>query len=196
MHAVTRPGIATASNGKVGQTDDCQDKINSASLGGGFKENDNIEYVRRDSDDEMYDEFGRLKKKYRKRKAQDSATRSNDGGNRDEHLSKYQFDDADADDGDDKADLSKYNFDDDDDGEDNADISKYNFDDDDCDDDGNADLSKYNFDDDDDDDDGDADLSKYNFDSDEDDKPPAAKRERSPARDSSKAASQSRRDRD
>ena len=37
--------------------------------GGGFKENDNVEYRQYDSDSEMYDEFGRKKKKFRKKEA-------------------------------------------------------------------------------------------------------------------------------
>lgn len=42
----------------------CSCPISSA--GGGFKENDNIEYVKRE-DNEMYDEFGRKKKQFRQR---------------------------------------------------------------------------------------------------------------------------------
>ena len=47
---------------------DTDEGVCCARLGGGFKENDQVEYVRHDSDEEMYDSFGRLKKKFRHRK--------------------------------------------------------------------------------------------------------------------------------
>lgn len=97
-------------------------------LGGGFKENDNVEYKEHDSDSELYDEFGRKKKKFRQ--TQDAseppapapaekaaqAEASKDAGAKD----AGDYDDDDDDDED--VDLSKYELDaDDDDAEEGAD---------------------------------------------------------------------------
>ncbi|KAI5615978.1 zinc finger Ran-binding domain-containing protein 2 isoform X1 [Silurus asotus] len=105
--------------------------------GGGFNERENLVYNEREESDGEYDEFGRIKKKFR-------------GKNKSEK----------------KGDPEKKNEDDDEEEEEDdedGDLSKYKLDDDDDDDEGGGGEDKDN-DDDDDDDEDDADLSKYDLD--------------------------------
>uniref|UniRef100_A0A673N5L8 Zinc finger Ran-binding domain-containing protein 2 n=1 Tax=Sinocyclocheilus rhinocerous TaxID=307959 RepID=A0A673N5L8_9TELE len=88
--------------------------------GGGFNERENLVYNEREESDGEYDEFGRIKKKYRGKSKKDDEKKEepkkNDGGDED---------DDDDDDDDEDGDLSKYKLDDD---EDDADLSKYDLD--------------------------------------------------------------------
>ncbi|XP_067230324.1 zinc finger Ran-binding domain-containing protein 2 isoform X1 [Chanodichthys erythropterus] len=96
--------------------------------GGGFNERENLVYNEREESDGEYDEFGRIKKKYRgkskkdvEKKEEPKKEEKNDEGEDDE------------DDDDEDGDLSKYKLDDDDDDddeedEDDADLSKYDLD--------------------------------------------------------------------
>uniref|UniRef100_A0A671RVA1 Zinc finger Ran-binding domain-containing protein 2 n=1 Tax=Sinocyclocheilus anshuiensis TaxID=1608454 RepID=A0A671RVA1_9TELE len=86
--------------------------------GGGFNERENLVYNEREESDGEYDEFGRIKKKYRGKSKKDTEKK--------EEPKKNNNDDDDDDDDDEDGDLSKYKLDDDD--EDDADLSKYDLD--------------------------------------------------------------------
>ncbi|XP_017211949.1 zinc finger Ran-binding domain-containing protein 2 isoform X1 [Danio rerio] len=96
--------------------------------GGGFNERENLVYNEREESDGEYDEFGRIKKKFRGKTKKDSDKK--------EEPKKVDQDDEEEDDDDEDGDLSKYKLDDDDeddddddDDEDDADLSKYDLDD-------------------------------------------------------------------
>lgn len=90
--------------------------------GGGFNERENLVYNEREESDGEYDEFGRIKKKFRGKSKKDDEKK--------EEPKKKDDNDEDNDDDDDEeeGDLSKYKLDDDDDDEDEADLSKYDLD--------------------------------------------------------------------
>ncbi|XP_043097750.1 zinc finger Ran-binding domain-containing protein 2 isoform X1 [Puntigrus tetrazona] len=89
--------------------------------GGGFNERENLVYNEREESDGEYDEFGRIKKKYRGKSKKDNDKK--------EEPKKNDNDEEDDDDDDDEdGDLSKYKLDDDDEDEDDADLSKYDLD--------------------------------------------------------------------
>lgn len=89
--------------------------------GGGFNERENLVYNEREESDGEYDEFGRIKKKYRGKSKKDSEKKE-------EPKKKDDNDEDDDDDDEEGGDLSKYKLDDDDDDEDEADLSKYDLD--------------------------------------------------------------------
>ncbi|XP_014662544.1 PREDICTED: zinc finger Ran-binding domain-containing protein 2-like isoform X2 [Priapulus caudatus] len=89
-------------------------------LGGGFNERDNVEYNEHVSDeDELYDEFGRLKKGKVRDDIKDTTSSS----------IKPIEDDEDDDEDDEDGDLSKYQLDSDDDEKSGDDLSKYQLED-------------------------------------------------------------------
>ncbi|KAG1938607.1 zinc finger Ran-binding domain-containing protein [Pimephales promelas] len=92
--------------------------------GGGFNERENLVYNEREESDGEYDEFGRIKKKYRGKSKKDTEKKE-------EPKKEEKKDDVDDDEEDeDEGDLSKYKLDDDDDDDDeeDADLSKYDLD--------------------------------------------------------------------
>uniref|UniRef100_A0A9J8DD43 Zinc finger Ran-binding domain-containing protein 2 n=1 Tax=Cyprinus carpio carpio TaxID=630221 RepID=A0A9J8DD43_CYPCA len=93
--------------------------------GGGFNERENLVYNEREESDGEYDEFGRIKKKYRGKSKKDDdkeeEPKKNDGAG-------GGGDDEDEEEDDEDGDLSKYKLDDDEDDEDDADLSKYDLD--------------------------------------------------------------------
>ncbi|XP_026069368.1 zinc finger Ran-binding domain-containing protein 2-like isoform X3 [Carassius auratus] len=88
--------------------------------GGGFNERENLVYNEREESDGEYDEFGRIKKKYRGKSTKDTEKKEEPKKNNNEEEEEEDEDDEDGD-------LSKYKLDDDD--EDDADLSKYELDD-------------------------------------------------------------------
>ncbi|XP_042614426.1 zinc finger Ran-binding domain-containing protein 2-like isoform X3 [Cyprinus carpio] len=89
--------------------------------GGGFNERENLVYNEREESDGEYDEFGRIKKKYRGKSKKDTEKKEEPKNN-----NNNNDDDDDDDEDDEDGDLSKYKLDDDD--EDDADLSKYDLD--------------------------------------------------------------------
>ncbi|KAK7144877.1 hypothetical protein R3I94_011080 [Phoxinus phoxinus] len=94
--------------------------------GGGFNERENLVYNEREESDGEYDEFGRIKKKFRGKTKKDTEKKE-------EPKKEEKKDDGDDDEEDeDEGDLSKYKLDDDDDDdeeeEEDADLSKYDLD--------------------------------------------------------------------
>uniref|UniRef100_A0A8C2BM30 Zinc finger Ran-binding domain-containing protein 2 n=1 Tax=Cyprinus carpio TaxID=7962 RepID=A0A8C2BM30_CYPCA len=90
--------------------------------GGGFNERENLVYNEREESDGEYDEFGRIKKKYRGKSKKDTEKKEEPKNNNNNNNNDDDDDDEDDEDGD----LSKYKLDDDD--EDDADLSKYDLD--------------------------------------------------------------------
>ncbi|XP_059416142.1 zinc finger Ran-binding domain-containing protein 2-like isoform X3 [Carassius carassius] len=91
--------------------------------GGGFNERENLVYNEQEESDGEYDEFGRIKKKYRGKSTKDTEKKEEPKKNNNNNNDEEEEEDEDDEDGD----LSKYKLDDDD--EDNADLSKYELDD-------------------------------------------------------------------
>ncbi|XP_051561916.1 zinc finger Ran-binding domain-containing protein 2 isoform X2 [Myxocyprinus asiaticus] len=91
--------------------------------GGGFNERENLVYIEREESDGEYDEFGRIKKKFRGKS-------KNENEKKEEPKKDYNDDDEDDEDeeDDEDGDLSKYKLDDDDDDDEDADLSKYDLD--------------------------------------------------------------------
>ncbi|XP_059426882.1 zinc finger Ran-binding domain-containing protein 2 [Carassius carassius] len=89
--------------------------------GGGFNERENLVYNEREESDGEYDEFGRIKKKFRGKSKQDS-------DKKEEPKKNVVDEDEEEEDDDEEGDLSKYKLDDDEDDEDEADLSKYDLD--------------------------------------------------------------------
>ncbi|TRY54618.1 hypothetical protein DNTS_001603 [Danionella cerebrum] len=96
--------------------------------GGGFNERENLVYNEREESDGEYDEFGRIKKKFRGKSKKDNEKKEepkkqvpNNKGDDDEEEEEEEEDDD--------GDLSKYKLDDDDEEEEDADLSKYDLDD-------------------------------------------------------------------
>ncbi|XP_050968820.1 zinc finger Ran-binding domain-containing protein 2 isoform X1 [Labeo rohita] len=89
--------------------------------GGGFNERENLVYNEREESDGEYDEFGRIKKKYRGKSKKDNEKKE-------EPKKKDDDDEEEEEDDDEDGDLSKYKLDDDDDDDDDADLSKYDLD--------------------------------------------------------------------
>ncbi|XP_065834658.1 zinc finger Ran-binding domain-containing protein 2-like [Oscarella lobularis] len=87
-------------------------------LGGGYKENDDVEYVERNDSDGEYDEFGRKKKKFRKAVAPGE---EKNGRNKEEIQKEEEEEEEEGDD----EDLSKYNLDDDEEEGSDEDAGKY-----------------------------------------------------------------------
>ncbi|XP_052455715.1 zinc finger Ran-binding domain-containing protein 2-like isoform X2 [Carassius gibelio] len=90
--------------------------------GGGFNERENLVYNEREESDGEYDEFGRIKKKYRGKSTKDTEKKEEPKKNNNNNEEEEEEDEDDED-----GDLSKYKLDDDD--EDDADLSKYELDD-------------------------------------------------------------------
>ncbi|XP_067316032.1 zinc finger Ran-binding domain-containing protein 2 isoform X1 [Pseudorasbora parva] len=91
--------------------------------GGGFNERENLVYNEREESDGEYDEFGRIKKKFRGKSKKDTEKKEEP---KKEDNNNEDGDEEEEDE--DEGDLSKYKLDDDDDEEDEADLSKYDLD--------------------------------------------------------------------
>lgn len=94
--------------------------------GGGFNEREDLEYKEREESDGEYDEFGRIKKKFRGKSKKDTEKKEEPVKVNNDKADK---EDNDEDDDDEDGDLSKYKLDDDDDEDEEADLSKYDLDD-------------------------------------------------------------------
>ncbi|XP_073671289.1 zinc finger Ran-binding domain-containing protein 2 isoform X2 [Paramisgurnus dabryanus] len=96
--------------------------------GGGFNERQNLEYIEREESDGEYDEFGRIKKKFRGKTKKDTDKKEEPAKKVAVAIAKVADDDDEEEEEDDEdGDLSKYKLDDDDDDED-GDLSKYDLD--------------------------------------------------------------------
>ncbi|XP_057194136.1 zinc finger Ran-binding domain-containing protein 2 isoform X1 [Triplophysa rosa] len=88
--------------------------------GGGFNEREDLEYKEREESDGEYDEFGRIKKKFRGKSKKDTEKKE------EPVKAAKVIEDDDEDDDDEDGDLSKYKLDDEDD--EDGDLSKYDLD--------------------------------------------------------------------
>ncbi|TSK42075.1 Zinc finger Ran-binding domain-containing protein 2 [Bagarius yarrelli] len=101
--------------------------------GGGFNERENLVYNEREESDGEYDEFGRIKKKFRGKNKKESENKE-EPEKKDEGIkAKEEEDEEEEDDDDEDGDLSKYKLDDDEDDDeeeddDDGDLSKYDLD--------------------------------------------------------------------
>nr|XP_055069291.1 zinc finger Ran-binding domain-containing protein 2 isoform X2 [Misgurnus anguillicaudatus] len=100
--------------------------------GGGFNERQNLEYIEREESDGEYDEFGRIKKKFRGKTKKDTDKKEEPTKKVAVAIAKVADDDDEEEEDDEDGDLSKYKLDDDDDDDDDddedGDLSKYDLD--------------------------------------------------------------------